>query len=146
MWCKSLLLLRVICWGSWCKVWINVVAKKKLDDTFWCLASEQFSTYELTLQDENIYTQKSSAKSVVNVKMEIPVLVRSMKTIVLSSTSFQMDKTFWGVVRAAVGQSRLKANMVAQRDGNFGPWGWPKWPQDPSKPKEKAFLPNYRNF
>ena len=66
-----------------------------------------------------------------DVKMEIPVLVRSLKSSTLSSTSFQMDKTVWGVVSAAVEQSRRKANMVAQGDGKFGPWGWP---QDLSKP------------
>ena len=37
-------------------------------------------------------------------KMEIPILVRSLKSSILSSTSFQMDKTFWGVVSAAVEQ------------------------------------------
>ena len=45
-----------------------------------------------------------------------------------------MSKTFWGVVNAAVEQSRRKANMVAQGDGKFSTWGWP---QDPSKPKKK---------
>ena len=44
-----------------------------------------------------------------------------------------MCKTFWGVVSAAVEQSRRKANMVAQGDGKFGPWGWP---QDPSNQKK----------
>ena len=39
----------------------------------------------------------------------------------LSLTSFQLDKTFWGVVSAAVEQSRRKANMVAQGDGKFPP-------------------------
>ena len=53
--------------------------------------------------------------------MEIPVLVRSLKSSILSSTSFQMDKTVWGVVSAAVEQSRCKANMVAQGDGKFDP-------------------------
>ena len=53
--------------------------------------------------------------------MEIPVLVGSLKSSIVSSTSFQLDKTFWGVVSAAVGQSRRKANMVAQGDGKFGP-------------------------
>ena len=48
---------------------------------------------------------------------------------------FQMGKTFWGVVSAAVEQSRRKVNMVAQGDGKFGPRGWP---HDPSKPKRKA--------
>ena len=68
-----------------------------------------------------------------DVKMEIPVLVWSLKSSILSSTSLQMGKTFWGVVSAAEEQSRRKANMVAQGDGKFGPWGWP---QDPSKPKK----------
>ena len=47
-----------------------------------------------------------------DVKMEIPVLVRSLKTSILSSTSFQMGKTFWGVVSAAGEQSRRKDNIV----------------------------------
>ena len=42
---------------------------------------------------------------------------------ILSSTSFLMGKTFWGVVSAAVEQSRRKANMVAQGDGKFDPRG-----------------------
>ena len=54
-------------------------------------------------------------------KMEIVFLVRSLKSSILSSTSFQMGKTFWGVLGAAIEQSRLKANMVAQGDGKFGP-------------------------
>ena len=58
-----------------------------------------------------------------DVKMEIPVLVRSLKSSILSPTSFQMGKTFWGVASAAVEQSRRKANMVAQGDGKFGPIG-----------------------
>ena len=62
------------------------------------------------------------------------VLVRSLKSSIFSSTSFHMGKTFWGVVTAAVEQSRGKANTVAQGDGKFGPRGWP---QDPSKPKKK---------
>ena len=59
--------------------------------------------------------------SAADVKMEIPVLVRSLKSSILSSTSFQVGKTFWEVVSAAVEQSRRKANMVAQGDGKFGP-------------------------
>ena len=61
--------------------------------------------------------------SAADVKMEIPVLIRSLKSSILSSTSFQMGKTFWGVVSAAVEQFRRKANMVAQGDGKFGPSG-----------------------
>ena len=43
------------------------------------------------------------------------------KPLKLSSTSFQMGKSFLGVVSAAVEQPRRKANMVAQGDGKFGP-------------------------
>ena len=53
--------------------------------------------------------------------MEMLVLVLSLKSSILSSTSFQMGKTFWGVVSAAVEQSRRKASMVAQGDGKFVP-------------------------
>ena len=69
--------------------------------------------------------------------MEIPVLVQSLKSSILSSTSFQMGKTFWGVVSAAVELSRRKANMVAQGDGKFGPWDWP---QDPFKQTKKDVI------
>ena len=69
--------------------------------------------------------------------MEIPVLIRSLKSSILSSTSFQTGNTFWGVVSAAVEQSRRKANMVARGEGILGPWGWP---QDPSKPKKNKSL------
>ena len=41
-----------------------------------------------------------------DVKMEIPVLGLSLLSRILSSTSFQMDKTFWGMANAAVEQSR----------------------------------------
>ena len=54
-------------------------------------------------------------------KIETLVLVRSLKSSVLSSTSFQMGKTFLGVVGAVVEQSRRKANMVAQGDRYFRP-------------------------
>ena len=49
-----------------------------------------------------------SLKSATYVKMEIPVLVRSLKSSVLSSTNFQMGKKK-GVVSAAVEQSWRKA-------------------------------------
>ena len=52
--------------------------------------------------------------------MEIPVLVRSLKSSILSSINFHMSKTVWGVGSAAVEQSRRKVNMVAQGDGKFG--------------------------
>ena len=54
-----------------------------------------------------------------NVKMEIPVHVQTLKSSILSLTSSQMDKTFWGVISVAVEQSRRKANMVAQGHGKF---------------------------
>ena len=54
------------------------------------------------------------------VKMEIPVLARSLMSSILSYISFQMIKLSgeWG--SAAVGQSRPKAIMVAEGDGKFG--------------------------
>ena len=51
-------------------------------------------------------------KSMADVKMEIPVLVRSLKSSIFSSTGFQMDSTFWGVMSAAVEQFSSKANTV----------------------------------
>ena len=51
-----------------------------------------------------------------DVKMEIPVLVQSLKSSILHSTSFQFGESFWGVGSAAVEQSRRKAYMVAQVD------------------------------
>ena len=53
--------------------------------------------------------------------MELPVLVQSLKSSIFSSTSFQIGKTFWGVVSAAVEQSRRRAKMVAKGYGKFGP-------------------------
>ena len=51
------------------------------------------------------------ALCISDVKMEIPVLVRSLKSSILSSTSLQMGETFWKVASAAVEKSRRKANM-----------------------------------
>ena len=72
-------------------------------------------------------------QSAADVKMEIPVLVWSLMSSILSSISFQRDNTLWGVVSAAVEQSRRTANMVALGDGKFGPRGRP---ENPSKPKK----------
>ena len=69
------------------------------------------------------YYYRNINLSAADVKMEIPVLIRSLKSSILSSTTFQMGNTFWGVVSAAVEQSRRQANMVAQGDGKFGPRG-----------------------
>ena len=70
-----------------------------------------------------------------DVKMEIPVLQRSLKSSILSSSSFRISS--WGVVSAAVGWLRRKANMVTKGDGKFGPWGWPQNPYKPKKVVEK---------
>ena len=59
--------------------------------------------------------------SAPDVKMEIPVPVQSLKSSIMSSTSFQVGKTFRGVVSAAVEQYSRKARMVVQGDGKFGP-------------------------
>ena len=54
------------------------------------------------------------------VKRERINTILSWSASILSSTSFQMGKTFWCVVSAAVEQSRCKANiMVEQRDGKL---------------------------
>ena len=52
-----------------------------------------------------------------DVKMEIPVLVRSLKSSILSSTSFQMGKTFWGVV----GLLRETGNSSPEADTRIPP-------------------------
>ena len=57
-------------------------------------------------------------------------IVRTLKSSIWSSTSFQLDKTFWGVGSAAVDQSRRIANRVVQGDWKFSSLGWP---QNPSK-------------
>ena len=67
--------------------------------------------------------------SAADVKMEIPVLVQSLKSSILSSTSFQMDKTVCGVVSAAVEQHGCSGRREI----------WPlRLAQDPSKPKKKS--------
>ena len=62
-----------------------------------------------------------NTRSAADLKMEIPVLMQSLKSSILNSTSFQMGKTFCGVVSAAAEQPRRKANMDAKGDGKFGP-------------------------
>ena len=79
-----------------------------------------------------IWQYANKYMSAADVRMEIPVLGRSLMSSILSSTSLQMDKTFWGVVSTAVEQPSRRANMVARGDGKLGPWGWL---QNPSKPK-----------
>ena len=81
----------------------------------------------MRLTPESLQTKKNGADVKMeipvgaDVKMEIPVLAQLLKSSILSSTSFQLGKTFWEVVSAAAEQSRRKANMVAQGDGKFGP-------------------------
>ena len=55
--------------------------------------------------------------------MEMPVLVRSLKSSILSLTSSRMGNTFWGVVSAA---KELRANIAAQGYGIFGPEADPR--------------------
>ena len=59
--------------------------------------------------------------SAADVKVEIPVLIQSLKSSSLSSTSFLLKETFWGAESAAVEQPRSKANMATQGDGKFRP-------------------------
>ena len=59
--------------------------------------------------------------SAADVYMEMPVLVQSLKSSILSATSFQMDTTFWGAGSAAVEQSKCKASMVALGARKLGP-------------------------
>ena len=54
-----------------------------------------------------------------DVKMEIPVLVRSLKSSTLGSTSFQLGNISGGVVSAVVEQSRRRADMVALGHGKI---------------------------
>ena len=70
--------------------------------------------------------------------MELPVLVWSLKSSILSSTIFQMGKTFWCVMSAAVEQSRCKANVVARGDGKFNPFEAD--PRVPPSQKKKTFI------
>ena len=56
-----------------------------------------------------------------DVSMEKPVLMQPLMSSIFSSTSFLLNKTFWGVVRSVVEQSRPYANIVAQGDKKFGP-------------------------
>ena len=62
---------------------------------------------------------KIGSTTAADVKKEIPGLLPSPKSSILSSTSSQLEDTFWEVVSAAVEQSRQKTNMVAQEDGKF---------------------------
>ena len=57
--------------------------------------------------------------SAADVKMEIPVLVQSLRSCILISTSFKMDDTFCKVVSASIEQSRRTVNMVSQGNGKF---------------------------
>ena len=123
-------------WGKRIFSWFN---------TFLCLDWFREKGNKNDFEGKNVWILIHACEFQVNkcwpftdadVKMETPVLVRSLKSSILSSTSFQMGKTFWGVVSAAVEQSRRKANMVSQGDGKFGPWGWP---QDPFKKKRNLW-------
>ena len=58
--------------------------------------------------------------------MKIQVLVRSIKSSILSLTSSSWNDTFWGLRSAAVKQSRCRFNMAAKGDRKFGPLAEPR--------------------
>ena len=52
--------------------------------------------------------------------MEIPEFVGSLKSIILSLTSFQMDHTFWGVVSVAEKSNLgVKPTWLLRETGNW---------------------------
>ena len=68
---------------------------------------------------KNTYTVKIST---ADDKLELPVIIRSQESSILSSTSFQLYNTFQGMASTAiVEKSRRKANMAAPGDGKFAP-------------------------
>ena len=77
--------------------------------------------------------------SAADVKKEITVLVQLLKSSILSTTIFQLGKTFWRVVGAAVEESTWIAKMVAQGDGKFGPGADPRTP--PNIQKNQCLIP-----
>ena len=70
---------------------------------------------------EKTWSNNWSQMSAADVKMKIPGFIGSLNPSIPGSTSFQLDKTFSGVVSAGVEQSRQKGNMVAQGDEKLGP-------------------------
>ena len=72
--------------------------------------------------------------SVVDVKMEIEVLVGSLKSNIFS---FSFDVTFLGVVNAALEQYRCKANKVTQGDWKFDLEADPNIPSNPAPTPQK---------
>ena len=66
----------------------------------------------LTPNQSRMISSHENARSAAEVKIELPVLVRTLKSSILSSTSFQMDETLRGVVSAVVEQSRRNVNIV----------------------------------
>lgn len=86
-----------------------------------------------------------SKVSAADVKMVILLLVRSLKSSILSSTSFQLDDTFWEFVSAAAERSRWEANMVALGQGKFGPKADPKIPPSKIGLRSFHFSPSAKN-
>ena len=75
-------------------------------------------------QESPIFTTlKGVLKSAADIKIEILVLVRSLK-----SSSFQMGETFWGVVSAAV-----KLTWLLRETGNSAPEADSRIPPNPKK-------------
>lgn len=61
-----------------------------------------------------------------DVKLEIHVLAYSLKSNIISSSSFQLDNAFWSVGSTLVKQLQSKASTVAQGHGKFYPGADPK--------------------
>ena len=88
-------------------------------------------------QDRKKLSAYQALQSAADVKMVIPVLVQSLKSSILSSTSFQMGKTFWVVVSAAV-ESNLgvKPTWLLRETGNSALEADPRIP--PNQKKKQA--------
>ena len=87
------------------------------------------------------FSAKTPKSTAADVKMVIPVLVRSLKSSILSSTSFQMGKTFWVVVSAAV-ESNLgvKPTWLLRETGNSALEADPRIPPNQKKNTKQCHL------
>ena len=105
-------------YSTWCAGWMTVNAYESLL-FFTPLRKSSPETWQRKFLQT--YAKKGILQySSTDVKIKILVLIRLLKSSILSSTSFQTDQTFCGVGSAAVEQYRHKANMVAPADGKFG--------------------------
>ena len=82
-----------------------------LNFVFYTMCTSPYGKYQSFVCINKISCHiRLSVTSAADVKIEILVLVQSLKSSILSSTSFQMDQTFSGVVSAAVEQLALGAD------------------------------------